>query len=110
MVSVSGAVRNDIYLATQDWLNSEKSSPRFVGARAASELVKVQEFKMNSAQVKAIISSLKRYFEANDFDEKAERELKASLVLLVELIRNHLDLFKKALKSDSDLQKALISK
>lgn len=121
-VKVSDAIRNDIYLATKDWIESEKPGPRYIGARSLTELVKVQEFKLNDERVKAILETvINRYFnkkssineeeeeesEENE-DDESENEVEAALNLLVELIRNYLDLVRNALKKSTTLQTKLI--
>jgi hypothetical protein len=109
-VKVSNSVRNDIYLALNDWIHSDKPGPRYVGARAMAELLNVQEFELSGERTQDLLDNVvDRHFGAlgEDVDKK---EVEVGLKLLIELIRNHLDLVKNALRKSTKLQKTLIGR
>jgi hypothetical protein len=110
ILKVSDSVRNDIYLALNDWIHSDKPGPRYIGARAMAEILKVQEFKMDDERTKNLLNNvIDRHF--GELDENSdENEVDIGVKLLIELIRNHLDLVKNALRKATKLQKALIGK
>jgi hypothetical protein len=142
VTSVSDSIRNDIYLAVKDWINSVKAGPRYIGMRALTELVKIQDFVLNNERVKSVLETvINRYFELKpnekarndenvdsheentiengekpvEDDEKpaendeSEDEIEVALNLLVELIRNRLNLVRNSLKKGGkSLQAKLI--
>ncbi|KAI6183438.1 Small subunit processome component 20-like protein [Aphelenchoides bicaudatus] len=79
-LKVSNSVRNDIYLALSDWIQSEKPAPRYIGTRAMAELLKLQEFESSYKQAKDLLASavdsedekLSENASKRDVKEKAE--------------------------------------
>ncbi|KAI6179072.1 Small subunit processome component 20-like protein [Aphelenchoides besseyi] len=107
IASVSDGVRRDVFTTIEEWLGSKKLGLRFTGARALTELAKTQEFKLNVEQTKSIIIRLKRCF-TRAVTSKSSKAVEASMMLMVELIRNHLDLFRRVLKKSPKMQKLII--
>lgn len=110
ILKVSTSVRGDIYLALKDWIESKKPGPRYIGVRAMCEVAKVSEFQLSDECVKSILTNIVgRYFAPNMDEGKIdENELEVALTLFTELIRNRLELVKKALNKAPNLQRTVI--